>query len=664
MRGRITLGQKLLRDGAAAVNAHRTPSDFRSFVSRRATTRFVGFPESWRDAERPSPDGRPAVVVVVHVFYADLLPGILAELRHVPESFDLVVTVTEGVEVDVAAALRELGLDLLRETVVLRVENRGRDILPLVSVVNAGLLDGYDAVLKVHTKRSAWRADHEQLAGSGGAWRDELVGAVLPSREGAARVLRALRTTRAGLVTSGASIVGAEHWGADRELVVDLLRRLELDDLVIDLRFPAGSIWWGDAFVVRGLRALRLERDDFPDEDGAVDGTTAHAVERLLGILAIESGMTVSAVDELEGLAVEETHDVRVVPFYLPQFHTFPENDRWWGTGFTEWTNVSRAVPDYEGHAQPMLPGQLGFYDLHRDEVRNAQHDLARRAGVAGFMYYHYWFAGGRLMDMPLERLAASDLAEGFCVMWANEDWTRTWDGRGDSVLIAQDYDAVPAEDFIEHLLPLMRDDRWLRIGGSAVLAVYRPAHLPDHRAAFAHWRRRAEEAGVGSLHLLGVDVGTVYEGLGSADLAGSGLDGLMGFPPHNHEWHWQERSGLGVRPEFEGRILSYRGMADGAVSRLRLPQGTGDVVPTVMAGFDNTARRQLAPDIWYGANPFTFRRWLAEAAESVTRTNAGDPVVFVNAWNEWAEGAVLEPTDRWGSTYLDAVATVTRPRR
>jgi len=662
MRGRITLGQKLLRDGVAAGTAHRSPSDYRSFVARRVTSRFVGFPESWRDVARPSDAGRPGVVVVLHVFYPELLPGLLGGLRHIPEPFDLVVTVAEGVDVRVEPLL--LDLELLREHVVLPVENRGRDILPLVSVVNAGLLDGYDAVLKIHTKRSAWRADHAELPGSGEEWRDELVGAVLPSRAGVADVLRSLRTTPAGLVTSGASIVGAEHWGADRELVVDLLRRLELDDLVIDLRFPAGSVWWGDAFLVRGLRALRLERDDFPEEDGAVDGTTAHAVERLLGVLAVESGLTVTAVDALGDLEPDHVEEVRVVPFYLPQFHTFPENDRWWGAGFTEWTNVSRAVPDYEGHVQPMLPGQLGFYDLSRDEVRHAQHDLARRAGVAGFMYYHYWFAGQRLMQMPLERLHASDLPEVFCVMWANEDWTRTWDGRGDSVLIAQDYDAVPAEEFIEHLLPLLADERWLRIGGAAVVAVYRPAHLPDHRAAFAHWRRRAEEAGVGPLHLLGVDVGAVFEGLGSDDLAGSGLDGLMGFPPHNHEWHWQERGGLGVRPEFEGRVLSYRGMADGAVSRLRLPEGTGAVVPGVMAGFDNTARRQLAPDIWYGANPFTFRRWLAEAARSAARTAPGDPVVFVNAWNEWAEGAVLEPTEKFGATYLDAVASVTRPRR
>lgn len=661
MRGRITLGQKLLRDQARLETSHRTPSDFRGWSSRRSTSRFVGFPEHWRDAERPPETGRPSLVVVLHVHYPDLVPQIMDRLTAVPEPFDLVVTVTEGVDVDIPSAAA--GLDRLRSVMVLPVENRGRDILPLVSVVNAGLIDGYDAVLKVHTKRSAWRAAHSELAGSGEAWRDGLLQSVLPSIEACERILHSIRNTGAGVVTAGDSIVGPEHWGADHGLVVDLLRRVELDDLVIDLRFAAGSIWWADAFVVRGLRAFRFDREDFPDEDGAVDGTTAHAIERLLGIICVESGLTVSATDELASTEGDTGRRARIVPFYLPQFHAFSENDRWWGKGFTEWTNVARAVPDYEGHAQPLLPGELGFYDLSRDEVRDAQHTLARRAGVSAFMYYHYWFAGRRLMDMPLARLADSDLPEGFCVMWANEDWTRTWDGRGDSVLIAQDYDAAPAEDFIEHLLPLMRDDRWLRIGGAAVLAVYRPAHLPDHRAAFAHWRRRADEAGVGPLHLLGVDVGAVFEGLGSDDLAGSGLDGLMGFPPHNHEWHWQERGGLGVRPEFEGRILSYRGMADGAVSRLRLPEGYGDVVPTVMAGFDNTARRQLAPDIWYGANPFTFRRWLDEAARSAVRVSSGDPVVFVNAWNEWAEGAVLEPTEKFGATYLDAVASVAHPR-
>jgi len=639
-------------------------------VQRRSGGRFVGFPEHWRDlvaaadrdrtaadrdrtpAERDAP---PRVAVVVHVHYPELLPGLVERLHAVPEPFDLVVTVTEGVDVEVDTS----ALDLVRRVVVLPIENRGRDVLPLVSVVNAGLLDGYDAVLKVHTKRSAWRADHEALQGSGADWRDELLDAVLGDRDQVARVIEALRHTDAGMVTSGASIVGAEHWGADEHGVRSLLRRLELEDLVIDLRFPAGSVYWTKGFVLRGLRALRMDRDDFPEERGEIDGTTAHAVERLLGVLTVESGLTVSAVDDLPARRPEPAVRAELVPFYLPQFHTFPENDAWWGAGFTEWTNVTRAVPDYHGHAQPMLPGALGFYDLHRDEVRAAQTRLARDAGIGAFMYYHYWFAGKRLMDMPLERLAASDTDQRFCVMWANEDWTRTWDGRGDSVLIAQDYDQVPAEDFIDHLLPLLGDPRWFRIRGAAVIAVYRPAHLPDHRATIAEWRRRADAAGVGPLHVLGVDVGAVFDGLDADGIEDSGLDGLMAFPPHNHEWHWKEQGQLGVRPDFAGRILSYRGTADGAISRLRLPEGYGSVAPGVMVGFDNTARRQLAPDVWYGANPFTFRRWLAEAVRSAERVTPDAPVVFLNAWNEWAEGAVLEPTERYGATYLDAVASV-----
>lgn len=663
-RYRIRLGRALIRQGAAAEVGLRPPHDFRTWVERRSGGRFVGFPEQWRelvaaaDAAVPAtstPLDRPRVAVVLHVHYPELVPGLVARLRAVPEPFDLVVTVTDGVAVDLDTS----ALDLVRRVLVLPIENRGRDVLPLVSVVNAGLLDGYDAVLKVHTKRSAWRAGHATLSGSGAEWRDELLDAVLGSPEQVARVLEALRHSDAGMVTSGASIVGAEHWGADEPGVRSLLRRIELEDLPIDLRFPGGSVYWAKGFVLRGLRALRMDRDDFPDERGEIDGTTAHAVERLLGVLTVESGLTVSAVDALPPRRPVPPVPAEVVPFYLPQFHTFPENDAWWGTGFTEWTNVTRAVPDHLGHAQPMLPGALGFYDLHRDEVRAAQTRLAQDAGLGVFMYYHYWFAGKQLMSMPLERLAASDLDQRFCVMWANEDWTRTWDGRGDSVLIAQDYDRVPAEDFIEHLLPLMADPRWYRIRGAAVVAVYRPAHLPDHRATIAAWRRRAEEAGVGPLHVLGVDVGAVFDGLGADGLADSGLDGLLGFPPHNHPWRWKEQGALEVRPAFAGRILEYRAMADETIDRLRAPGGLGDVAPGVMVGFDNTARRQLAPDLWYGANPFTFRRWLAEAVRSAERVTPDAPVVFLNAWNEWAEGAVLEPTERYGATYLDATASV-----
>jgi len=345
-----------------------------------------------------------------------------------------------------------------------------------------------------------------------------------------------------------------------------------------------------------------------------------------------------------------------VLPFYLPQFHPTPENNRWWGEGFTEWANVTAARPVYLGHNQPNLPSELGFYDLRLDEVRQAQMDLASEHGVTGFMYYYYWFAGKRLLNLPIEKLAANSVQKPFCLMWANENWTRRWDGRTSDILMGQDYDTVPATEFIDDVLEFLADPRYLRLQGRPVLAVYRPTQMPDFPSVLKVWRERAREYGVGELCILSVDVAREFDGL-QGDARSVGLDGTLGFPPHNLKWEWVPHAGLRVDRRFKGNILSYQAMARDAERRLlHLAE---DAYPGVMVTFDNTARRQWQPDLWYGSNPYTFRRWLAAARSSVVGRDPQDRVVFINAWNEWAEGAVLEPSRRFGRTYLQAVRDV-----
>jgi lipopolysaccharide biosynthesis protein len=426
-------------------------------------------------------------------------------------------------------------------------------------------------------------------------------------------------------------------------------------------------MYWARGFALQGLRALNLTAEDFDPESGQVNVTTAHAVERAIGIAVIEAGLTIEERSVLTppvsadawrryGDASREPK-ARVVPFYLPQFHTFPENDRWWGTGFTEWTNATGALPVYQGHYQPRLPRDTGFYDLRIDAVREQQRDLAAAAGIEGFMYYYYWFAGQRLMDMPIEALHNSDLDQPFCIMWANENWTRRWDGRETDVLIAQDYDNVPAERFIDDVLHLMADERYLTVGGRKVLAVYRPGQMDDFPAVVASWRESARTAGVGELHIVAVDQVAEFHGL-VGDPASSGLDASLGFPPHNHLFFSLNRKDLEVDKRFEGNILSYEELVKAAEVKLRA--GVPDTYhPGVMVAFDNTPRRQWQPDLWYGSNPYTFRRWLAAAVDAVASRPLDERLVFINAWNEWAEGAVLEPSDRHGKTFLLAVRDV-----
>jgi lipopolysaccharide biosynthesis protein len=671
VRRRLSAAKRVARQQIHDVQAvwtergPRAPVDFDAWIKRGGGRKNAAFPDVWRSRTDWPFEAPSRVAAVVHVFYPELVHQIVEQLSAIPVGFDLIVTNASGSPV----VLDRAALPMARNVVVLDVENHGRDIWPLVQVVNAGLLDPYEIVLKVHTKRSEWREGHGDLGGDGAQWRDELIAGLLGSTENVVAILSAFaQNPDLGVVVGEGSLLGPEFWGSDLSLTQELLLRLELAVDPASLVFPAGSFYWVRAFVLQGLRALNLSAVDFEPEAAQIDGTTAHAVERSIGILAAEAGLkqiTTAAIaaeaprpEFWSRYAPDAPRSPRVtmVPFYLPQFHPFAENSRWWGEGFTEWTNVTAAEPVYRGHYQPRLPADLGFYDLRLDEVREHQAQLAAAHGVRGFMYYYYWFAGRRLMSVPIERLLEQDVDFPFCVMWANENWTRRWDGRVDDVLIGQDYEAAPAEQFIDDVMPFLLDDRYLRVDGKAVISVYRIAQIPDYESVIATWRQRARDAGVGEVMLLSVDVAREFDGLGD-DVLDAGMDGLLGFPPHNTTWSGVDPVGMDIDKRFLGNILRYGSVVEEAERRLSLLKA--HEFPGVMVAFDNTARRQWKSDIWHGSNPYTFRRWLSAAAASVADRDESSRVVFINAWNEWAEGAVLEPTDRHGRSYLHAVRDV-----
>ncbi|MDQ2650507.1 MAG: glycoside hydrolase family 99-like domain-containing protein [Actinomycetota bacterium] len=647
---------------ATVLEANGGTLDFMHWVTRHRH-RLDGTPTHWQGRADLRIDTPARVAVLVHVYYADLLDELLQQLESIPVPFDLVIT--DAAELP----LRQIEPPgACRSVRVFVVENRGRDMLPLAHVVNAGVLDQYELVLKIHTKRSEWRRYHE-LGGAGEGWRNSLLGDLLGSPANVAAILDAFASRpELGVVTGTGSVLGPDWWGDNQLAVAHLLRRIEMDVREPDLRFAAGSMYWVRGFVLQGLRSLALSRDDFEPEAGAEDSTAAHALERALGLLTREAGLEIEERRRLpsEGTGAgtafyhpdhERVPRASVVPFYLPQFHPFPENDRWWGQGFTEWTNVSGAQPLFPGHVQPKLPSDLGFYDLRLDEVRERQAELSKHAGLAGFMYYHYWFAGQRVMGAPLDRLLASDLDQPFCLMWANENWTRTWDGLNDQVLVAQEFESVPPDAFIEDILPALADRRYMTVDGRRILAVYRPALFPDVRGTTDRWRERVREEGLGELYLLAVDSGELAETCPGLDVWG--FDGALGFPPHRHRWVEVGPWSVGADARFEGALYSYEEMRNAAERDLEAARAGDRLHPGVMVGFDNTARRAVNPDIWYGANPYAFRRWLAAAVAAVQHRPPGERLVFVNAWNEWAESAVLEPSQRHGHGYLGAVRDV-----
>lgn len=660
----IAFSAKLELEEKRRRRGPHSAADFRDWVERRVYRNVSLYPDAWRRRSDLVFEDPSRVAVLLHVYFPELVDELLGELATIPVEFDLIVTNATGGPIE----LNLSGLGRLRNHLVLEVANHGRDIWPMVQVVNAGLLDHYELVCKLHTKRSEWRAGHQELAGSGAQWRADLTGSLLGSADNVQAIMSAFAgDPELGVVTVPGSLLGPEFWGGDQQSTRELLRRIELELNPQALRFPAGSFYWIRAFVLQGLRSLQLSAQDFEPELGQVDGTTAHALERCIGILTEEAGLRLAVRPDLVSTVPDgwkryrrsapRAQRVRLLPFYLPQFHPSVENDRWWGKGFTEWTNATMAQPVYLGHNQPNLPSDLGFYDLRLDEIRQEQMDLAAGYGIEGFMYYYYWFAGKRLLNLPIEKLAASAVNKPFCIMWANENWTRRWDGRSSDILLGQDYAKVPATEFIEDVLDFLKDPRYVRVQGKPLLAVYRIAQIPDYESVIEHWRARAREAGVGELLLLSVDVAKEFDGLAGKAGATTGLDGLLGFPPHNLRWDWVPHGGLHVDKRFHGNILSYQSMVADAERRLlSLP---ADTMPGVMVTFDNTARRQWRSDVWYGSNPYTFRRWLASACSAVSNREPEDRVVVINAWNEWAEGAVLEPSRRFGRTYLQAVRDV-----
>jgi lipopolysaccharide biosynthesis protein len=349
---------------------------------------------------------------------------------------------------------------------------------------------------------------------------------------------------------------------------------------------------------------------------------------------------------------------VRALAFYLPQFHPTPENDAWWGPGFTEWSNVVRTRPLFPGHGQPDLPADLGFCDLRVAETRAAQAALARAHGIAGFVYYHYWFSGRRLLDRPFEEvLAAGEPDFPFALCWANEDWTRAWDGRSGQVLVRQEYGA---DDDLAHARDLVRafaDPRYVRVDGRPLFLVYTASSLPDPRRTTDCWREVAVRAGVGEPFLVRVE-----HDLETGDPATLGFDAAVDFQPRFAELGPAQRRSVSARALRRlrltnqayrwHRIYDYATVVDRMLAR---PPAPYTRFPGVCPGWDNTPRRARQAVVFRDASPAEFERWLRAVIDDFTPFGPGQDLVFVNAWNEWAEGNHLEPGRRWGLGHLRA---------
>lgn len=346
--------------------------------------------------------------------------------------------------------------------------------------------------------------------------------------------------------------------------------------------------------------------------------------------------------------------DIRLIAWYLPQFHPIPTNDSMWGKGFTEWNNVSKALPQYEKHYQPRLPGELGYYDLRLVEVQKRQIELAKNYGLHGFCYHYYWFDGNKIMDTPLQQVLDNpDLDFPFCINWANENWTKKWDGLDNEVILAQNHSAKDDIAFLESIHPVLTDKRYIKVDGKPLLMLYRPRLFPNIYESVIRWREHARKIGIGELYLV------MTHSFEDTDPTSLGFDAAVEFAPNHFRADSITEDQLYYNSGYSGNVYDYESLIKYSIEYAE-PRYTK--FRSLCPSWDNEARRPGKGTVFHDSTPEKYERWLAYLVQYTRDHRAGgEKLLFVNAWNEWAEGAYLEPDRRFGYAYLEATYNVLR---
>ena len=344
---------------------------------------------------------------------------------------------------------------------------------------------------------------------------------------------------------------------------------------------------------------------------------------------------------------------MRVIAYYLPQYHAIPENDAWWGKDFTEWNRVRAAKPFYKGHPQPIVPGELGYYNLLDPAVREQQAQLAREAGIEGFCYWHYWFDGKQLLEQPLQQVLESGKPDfPFCIAWANESWyAKTWhDTQQDRLLIKQTYSEQDDRAHFKAILPILRDKRYIQVDDKPLLVIYRPLDLPNGKAWVERWQQMARNAGLNGLFLVGH---VTYTKQVDAVL-NLGFDAVNIVPLGDAKR--DIRSALRHLPNFFLHLCGKSPLVYDYTEAMRAFEATvmrrEEVVPTILPNWDHSPRSGVRAFIMRNATPEAFRRHVQAIRAIVAKKN--NPLVLLKSWNEWSEGNYIEPDTRWNRQYLD----------
>jgi lipopolysaccharide biosynthesis protein len=688
-----TQGQRITR------SEYGKSADFRALIGYVQNKASNGL---WQQSQRAARvEGKPSVAVVLHVFHPQHIAQLLEAAEQVPPPFDLFVTTPLEAQHSVICQLRER----YPTAQVLHFPNLGRDVAPFLSLLPT--LMKYDLVAKLHTKR-------DMPGKAGHRWREYTLDALLGGREGIEQVLAAFAEHPQMQMAGPAPfyVTGARSSG---HLPV-FLQRTGHDVLLPsakgnDWGFFAGTMFWCRPCSLAPLLSLS-EQVEFHAGLHRDDGLPEHHFERLFGLVQQAAQVGLVGVDKAGAVTVDvkpavSAHrdvsidevlaqlpsssgkkltaqaysppspvvlsrpvvapapkrelpadtDITTLCFYLPQFHPTDFNDRHWGEGFTEWTNVTRARPRFDGHVQPKYPGKFGYYDLRIPGLMQEQGKLAAEYGVSGFCFYYYRFGNERVLDLPLrDYLKLGDDKLPFCFCWANESWTRAWDGKTAEVIFGQTYDDATLNGLADDVAEALQDSRYIRIGGRPLFLIYQVAEVPNP----AEWTAKLREA-INRRSGEEVLLGSVYSNGFTEDML-SFLDIVVQFPPHRilrpHKRKLMKPRE--VKPYEPQREDFYEAYSDVAEAALKGVDMIAPMIPAVTPDWDNAARRQNKAHTLVGSTPEAFGAWVAEAA-AVARRKAAEgklpePLLFVNAWNEWAEGAMMEPSAEHGYAYLEAL--------
>ncbi|KQM63981.1 lipopolysaccharide biosynthesis protein [Pedobacter sp. Leaf216] len=359
---------------------------------------------------------------------------------------------------------------------------------------------------------------------------------------------------------------------------------------------------------------------------------------------------------------------VRAIAFYLPQYHPIPENDLWWGKGFTEWTNVAKAKPLFKGHYQPHIPADLGFYDLRLNESRIAQASLAKKYGIEGFCYWHYWFGNGkRLLQRPFEEVLAADTPDfPFCLGWANESWSGIWHGNPSEILIEQTYPG--RQDYINHfnyLLKAFQDKRYIRVDDKPLFYIYSPDKIPDIIDFTNIFRSLAIANNLKGLYIVANTSDESWNPeLNGCDAVNLNLLGSLQHQIGNNKNYFYKK----IRNQLYKMGIIYRfhkllkkpmhlyNYADAVDFLSRSENKSFESYPCVIPNWDNSPRSGLNGFILRGSTPQLFRKHLKENIKQIENNDPQKRIIFIKSWNEWAEGNHLEPDIKFGLQYLEVL--------